>query len=160
MTDSCDLCSKPIDVGEPRFGGTGNGGRSGAMIGSFRHWRCHVDKFGRPGSEVLAEKRPGPPIGLSPATAPRKPASRVLAPKVGKGPLNRSPNATRAWTTTGRVVSEMGRRRIEISCPFCFATFWAFVWSLAGGGKRCPNCRAMFGSTGTATAIEGNEDLT
>jgi hypothetical protein len=80
-------------------------------------------------------------------------------PKVRKGPDNRSPNAQRQWEGTGRAVSEFGRRRIEVECPFCFEQFWAFVWSLAGGGKRCPNCRAMFGSTGLASPIEGNEDL-
>lgn len=53
----------------------------------------------------------------------------------------------------------MGRRRIEIECPFCWATFWAYVWSLAGGGKKCPNCGAMHTSYGSAHPLEGNETL-
>lgn len=153
MSDRCDLCDVSIEPGEPRFGGTGDGGRSGAAFGSFRHWRCHVEKFGRPGTSPLwADKEP------TPAKASRSPARRVLAPKVRKGPDNRSSNAQREWRA-GTAISEMGRRRIEIECPFCFEQFWAFVWSLAGGGKRCPNCRAIFGSTGTASPLVGNEDL-
>ncbi len=88
--------------------------------------------------------------------APRRP---VLRPLAKSGPYNRSPNAAREWRSTGRVISEMGRRRIEIECPFCFATFWAFVWSLSGGGKKCTNCGAIHASFGQAYPIEGNEDL-
>lgn len=45
-------------------------------------------------------------------------------------------------------VSEAGRTRIEIECPFCREQFWAYVWSLAGSGKRCPKCKALHYRTG------------
>ncbi len=159
MSAPCDLCRKPIEPGEPRYGGPGDGGRSGPRFGSSRHWACHTAKFGRAEPAVLAIKRPSQPIGLTPAKAPKTPAQRILAPKVLRGPYNRSLNAARDWRGTGRVVSEMGKRRIEIECPFCFQEFWAFVWSLSGSGKRCPNCGAMHSGHGIASPIEGNEDL-
>lgn len=43
-------------------------------------------------------------------------------------------------------ISEMGRTRVLIECPFCIGRFWAYVWSLSGSGKRCPHCRAWHGS--------------
>lgn len=58
----------------------------------------------------------------------------------------------REWTGGG-YVSEMGRSRILIRCPFCSTLFSAFVWSLSGGGKKCPHCGAMHGSTGQAYAV-------
>jgi hypothetical protein len=44
----------------------------------------------------------------------------------------------------------MGRSSVDIKCPFCDSTTTAFLWSLAGGGKRCGgrNCGAMHGSLG------------
>lgn len=41
-------------------------------------------------------------------------------------------------------VSEMGRSTVFVTCPFCGRRTEAYVWSLAGSGKRCPNpeCRA------------------
>lgn len=39
--------------------------------------------------------------------------------------------------------SEFGRSRILIVCPFCQCEVWAYSWSLAGSGKRCPKCGAM-----------------
>lgn len=54
-----------------------------------------------------------------------------------------------------REFSEMGRSRILIECPFCGETFWAYVWSLAGCGKKCPRCGAKhFWSTGSACYTE------
>lgn len=44
--------------------------------------------------------------------------------------------------------SQMGKTRILIACPFCQGTFWAYVWSLAGSGKRCEHCGAWHGSFG------------
>lgn len=149
---SCDLCEKSIEPGEPRFGGQGDGGRQGAIAGKGRHWSCHVARFGKPGDGTSN-------FDNAPREARRTRVQRLLRPKVLRGPDNRSANARREWQAL-RAISEMGRRRIEIECPFCFLRFWAYVWSLAGGGKRCPNCRAMFTSFGVAWPLEGNEDLT
>lgn len=150
---TCDLCNEPVVQGQGQFGGRGNGDRAGPPPGKLRHWDCHVARYGRPMSaaDVLAS-RPR-------SSRPVRPARCVLTPRVLKGPDNRSDNARRDWRALGPAISEMGRRRIEIECPFCFETFWAFVWSLAGGGKRCPNCRAMHTSYGFAYPLEGNEDL-
>jgi hypothetical protein len=35
-----------------------------------------------------------------------------------------------------------GRSYCYVTCPFCGAEVKAYVWSLAGGGKRCP-CGAL-----------------
>ena len=37
----------------------------------------------------------------------------------------------------------MGRSSVEVTCPFCSEEFLAYVWSIHGGGKKCPNCGAM-----------------
>jgi hypothetical protein len=41
----------------------------------------------------------------------------------------------------------VGRSYCYITCPFCGERVRAYVWSLAGGGKRCP-CGALHGSLG------------
>lgn len=48
--------------------------------------------------------------------------------------------------------SAFGRSTIDIQCPFCGQVVEAFVWSLAGSGKRCTNraCRALFDGRGHA----------
>ena len=46
-----------------------------------------------------------------------------------------------------RKIVQMGKTRIWITCPFCKGTVEAYLWSLAGGGKRC-DCGALFGSFG------------
>lgn len=48
--------------------------------------------------------------------------------------------------------STFGRSTIDIRCPFCQSITTAFVWSLAGSGKRCENrsCRALFNGRGRA----------
>jgi len=46
--------------------------------------------------------------------------------------------------------SEFGRNTCEIKCPFCGATVNAYVWSLAGGGKRCP-CGVIHFNSGVTT---------
>lgn len=40
-------------------------------------------------------------------------------------------------------VSRMGRSTIYITCPWCGNEFVAYLWSLAGSGKRCPVCKAL-----------------
>ena len=39
-------------------------------------------------------------------------------------------------------VSRFGRSYCHITCPFCGCECQAYIWSLSGGGKRCPKCRA------------------
>ena len=36
-----------------------------------------------------------------------------------------------------------GKSSVFISCPFCGWEVEAYLWSLAGVGKRCPGCGAM-----------------
>lgn len=49
--------------------------------------------------------------------------------------------------------SAMGRSSCKIDCPFCATRFIAFLWSLAGGGKKCPKCGALHTSLGTAYPV-------
>lgn len=46
--------------------------------------------------------------------------------------------------------SRFGTSSCKIQCPFCGTVTIAYVWSLAGGGKRCTNktCRALHTSFG------------
>jgi hypothetical protein len=48
--------------------------------------------------------------------------------------------------------SEMGRSRVYIVCPFCGNQCTAFLWSLSGGGKLCPGCKAKHDAYGTTRA--------
>ena len=48
----------------------------------------------------------------------------------------------------GRILRGMGKTRVELTCPFCKVPVTAYLWSLAGGGKRC-DCGAMAGRDGT-----------
>ena len=54
--------------------------------------------------------------------------------------------------------SEQGRSTCFIECPFCYADVEAYIWSLAGGGKRC-DCGVMhlWGSTCDDKNIYGNK---
>jgi hypothetical protein len=71
---------------------------------------------------------------------------------------NRSENAQRKFKV-GAHRSEMGRSRVEIECPFCLTKFWAYIWSISGGGKKCENkaCGAMHASFGVAYPVAGRE---
>jgi hypothetical protein len=53
----------------------------------------------------------------------------------------------RDYTRTGTYPA-MGRSYCYITCPFCGHQCKAFIWSLNGGGKRCPHCKAMHTSAG------------
>ena len=44
--------------------------------------------------------------------------------------------------------SDMGRTRIAVECAFCGAEIIAYVWSLAGSGKKC-QCGAKLYSDGS-----------
>lgn len=46
-------------------------------------------------------------------------------------------------------VESPSSRVIYFNCPFCATEVKAYVWSLCGGGKRCPSCSAMFGGSGS-----------
>lgn len=54
-------------------------------------------------------------------------------------------------------IAEHGKSRMLIECPHCDSEFWAFKWSLCGGGKKCPDCGALHGSSGMAAKEKGNE---
>jgi hypothetical protein len=43
-------------------------------------------------------------------------------------------------------VSGVGLTRDLIRCPFCQTAVWAYAWSRAGSGKRCP-CGALLCAT-------------
>ena len=43
--------------------------------------------------------------------------------------------------------SRMGRSSCVVTCPFCGEKVTAFIWSIAGGGKRCP-CGAIHDAEG------------
>lgn len=77
---------------------------------------------------------------------------------VKKVEYNYSENAAREFTVRQRR-SEMGKSRVLIECPFCSTQFWAYIWSISGGGKKCENksCGAMHASFGMAYPVSGNE---
>lgn len=58
----------------------------------------------------------------------------------------------RPWVNAGGYQARMGRSSFLIRCPFCGGESRTFIWSIAGGGKRCEvrGCDALFGSTGSA----------
>lgn len=39
--------------------------------------------------------------------------------------------------------AEFGTANVQIRCPFCGTVTKAYVWSLTGGGKKCPGCGAI-----------------
>lgn len=43
--------------------------------------------------------------------------------------------------------SNFGRSTVDIKCPYCSAITTAFVWSLAGSGKKC-KCGALHNNYG------------
>lgn len=43
--------------------------------------------------------------------------------------------------------SEHGRSYYSVKCGFCDGYFDAYKWSLRGGGKRCPHCKALMCSS-------------
>lgn len=77
---------------------------------------------------------------------------------MAKTTYNTSANAGRVFKVLERR-PEMGRTRVKIECPFCLSTFWAYVWSISGGGKKCENkaCGAIHGSMGAAYPVAGRE---
>ena len=157
---NCDLCGKPGLEGQGFYGCPGDGGKSGALPGSCRHYACHVNKYGRPED-----------VKLSALTIMRHSAGQLrqldkfLTPQVKTPPAgnkgsnyNRSDNAAREFKVLARYPAK-GRTSVSIECPFCLTRFQAYVWSLSGGGKKCPGCGAMHASFGVAYPLVGNEDM-
>ena len=57
------------------------------------------------------------------------------------------------WASLGYYSMADGRSYIYIECPFCGAKVKAYIWSLAGCGKKCTGCDAQFASFGMAYRI-------
>ena len=57
---------------------------------------------------------------------------------------------TKQYTVTACRPDANGRTVVYIKCPYCGAEVRAYVWSLAGCGKRC-SCGVKFNGFGTAT---------
>ena len=156
MKIMCDICGKEAKPEQGLYGCPGDGGKLGAKRGDLRHYNCHVEKYGKIGSLNAAlsmfSKQADRFVGEVDSKAD------VKKPNVKKGDYNRSENARREFKTLRRR-SEMGKSRVLIECPFCLTQFWAYVWSISGGGKKCPNCGSIHTSFGVAYPIEGNESL-
>jgi len=163
---TCDICGGAVIHGKTaQYGARGDGGKSGPKPGDYRHYNCHTGKYGKTDTSITTTQlldnirsqlqHMFDDAAIVPVIAPRT----VKVPFITKGEHNRSENAQRPYKTTGRVISEMGRRRVEIECPFCDNRFWAFPWSIAGVGKKCPNCGSMHALFGVAYPLIGNEDM-
>lgn len=50
----------------------------------------------------------------------------------------------RSWRTT----SEHGRSKGVIVCPCCGSHTSIYLWSFAGGGKKCNSCGVLIGYSG------------
>jgi len=72
-------------------------------------------------------------------------------------PTSRSEPESRAHERTVRHAYQVGRSYCYIRCPFCDLTVKAYVWSLAGGGKKCPRCGALH--TYSGRSIKRSVDL-
>ena len=65
---------------------------------------------------------------------------------------------SRPFDVVRDVTPRMGRSSIDISCPFCKTVVEAYLWSLAGSGKRCPGCGAKHTYLGGLTYKEVDHD--
>lgn len=69
-----------------------------------------------------------------------------------KGPTFETPESEkerRPLEVYDEDVEPPSSRVVFFACPFCDTSVKAYVWSLAGGGKRC-GCGAMFSYYGGA----------
>lgn len=56
----------------------------------------------------------------------------------------------RWWKTN----SSHGRSKGEVECPCCDSITDIYIWSFAGGGKRCSNCNVFLGFQGAFVGVE------
>jgi len=90
--------------------------------------------------------------------------------KIRKGifdfPITETPDHKQVLSKTGILLRyyetynyypEFGATTINIICPFCGSSVLAYVWSLAGCGKKCDNCPAVHASFGQSM-IKLNEN--
>ena len=89
-------------------------------------------------------------------TGQASPAAPCSAHPVGQALIDRygaMPHVRVGGLTT------FGRSWDHITCPWCGCECIAYVWSLAGSGKRCPQCRALHTNYGVTkppnTSISG-----
>ncbi len=54
-------------------------------------------------------------------------------------------------------INQFGKARFTLECPFCKTNVTAYVWSLSGGGKKCPKCGAIHTPYGSYPKKESNE---
>lgn len=59
----------------------------------------------------------------------------------------------------GNYYSMFGRSTIDIECPWCGDEVVAYVWSLAGSGKRCCTCKNVIHYTKTSARKLSKEEL-
>jgi len=48
-----------------------------------------------------------------------------------------------------------GKTSVKIKCPWCGSVVVAYVWSLAGSGKRCDTCPDVVHHTGISAKQPG-----
>lgn len=58
------------------------------------------------------------------------------------------------WVCVGES-NRVGHPIIYIKCPFCQTTTGAFMWSLAGSGKKCWGCNAVHHWMGNKSVKRG-----
>jgi len=50
----------------------------------------------------------------------------------------------RGYEVLGLHSGSLGHKSFWVRCPFCRTETIIYPWSVAGTGKRCPGCRAMY----------------
>lgn len=71
------------------------------------------------------------------------------APVTSRDATNRPDDVVERAYGSSPGPSDVGRAAVYIKCPFCDTWITAYLWSIAGGGKRC-TCGAFFNAYGTA----------
>ena len=65
-----------------------------------------------------------------------------------------SPNCEHREYSRTSAYKVFGRSFVYITCPFCEVRVKAYIWSLAGGGKRC-DCGALHDNMGRSHRLTG-----